>query len=72
MSLFFKAIIFLNIIIHPEVDKFNMFADHANEDLYHAGKKAAKRLSRRLSKHWPALQAQANFIGIKDFILINK
>jgi len=30
-----------DILIHPAVDEYSMFADHANEDLYEAGKAAA-------------------------------
>ncbi len=43
-----------DIVIHPEIDKYGMFDDHANEDLYEAGKRAAMaalpRIQEALSK----------------------
>lgn len=30
-----------DVVIHPAIDAFSMFADHANEDMYQAGKEAA-------------------------------
>lgn len=30
-----------DVLIHPQVDEYSMFADHANEDMYQAGREAA-------------------------------